>query len=57
LNPSPRLTAIKGRKLSFHVEAYDEVDKIAEGTHTRFVVDSREFFENLEQKKQKLGLA
>jgi fluoroacetyl-CoA thioesterase len=51
-----RLTAIEGRKLTYFVEVHDPVEKVAEGTHTRFVVDSREFFANLERKKQKLGL-
>jgi len=51
-----RLSAIEGRKLTYNVEAYDSVEKVAEGTHTRFVVDSRDFFANLEKKKQKLGL-
>ena len=52
-----RLSAIDGRKLTFHVEAYDPVEKIAEGTHTRFVIDSREFFDNLDRKKHKLGVS
>ncbi len=51
-----RLTAIEGRKLTYYVEAHDSVEKVAEGTHTRFVVDSREFFADLERKKHKLGL-
>jgi len=51
-----RLTAIEGRKLTYYVEAHDSVEKNAEGTHTRFIVDSREFFTNLEKKKHKPGL-
>jgi predicted thioesterase len=51
-----RLTAIEGRKLTYFVETHDQVEKVAEGTHTRFIVDSREFFANLDRKKQKLGL-
>jgi fluoroacetyl-CoA thioesterase len=51
-----RLTAIEGRKLTYYVEAHDSFEKVAEGTHTRFLFDSRYFFENLEKKKQKLGL-
>ena len=46
-----QLTAIEGRKLTYHVEAHDSVEKVAEGTHTRFVVDSRKFFANLEKKE------
>jgi len=51
-----RLSAIEGRKLTYDVEAHDSVEKVAEGTHTRFIIDSRDFFTNLEKKKQKLGL-
>jgi len=51
-----RLTAIEGRKLTYYVEAHDSVEKVAEGAHTRFVVDSRKFFADLKRKKHKLGL-
>jgi predicted thioesterase len=51
-----RLRAIEGRKLTYDVEAHDSVEKVAEGTHTRFIIDSRDFFANVEKKKQKLGL-
>ena len=51
-----RLTAIEGRKLTYDVEAHDPVEKVAEGTHTRFIVDSGDFFAKLEKKKEKLGL-
>jgi fluoroacetyl-CoA thioesterase len=51
-----RLTAIEGRKLTYNVEARDSVEKVAEGSHTRFIVDSRDFFANLEKKKQQLNL-
>ena len=37
-----RLTAVEGRKLYFHVAAYDEVDKLAEGENEQIVV-SRDF--------------
>lgn len=51
-----RLIDIDGRKLTYDVEAHDSVEKVGEGVHTRFIVDSRKFFENLEKKKQQLGL-
>jgi fluoroacetyl-CoA thioesterase len=51
-----RLSAIEGRKLTYNVEAHDSVEKVAEGTHTRFIIDSGDFFANIEKKKQKLGL-
>ncbi|MFN8524837.1 MAG: thioesterase family protein [Chloroflexota bacterium] len=33
------LKTVEGRKLTFHVEAHDEVDKIGEATHERVIVD------------------
>lgn len=51
-----RLTAIEGKKLTFEIQAHDAVDKVADGIHTRFVVDANEFFANLDRKKQNLGL-
>ena len=37
------LTAIDGRKLTFQVDAWDEVEKIGEALHERFVVDTARF--------------
>lgn len=37
------LTEIKGKKLTFKVEAFDDVCKIGEGTHTRVIVDKVKF--------------
>jgi fluoroacetyl-CoA thioesterase len=37
------LTQVEGRKLSFFIEAFDEVEKIGEAAHTRFIVDSARF--------------
>lgn len=33
------LIEVDGRRLVFHVEAFDSVDKIGEGTHERMIVD------------------
>jgi predicted thioesterase len=33
------LTAVDRRRLAFKVEVHDEVDKVGEGTHERFVID------------------
>lgn len=38
------LTEIDGRRLVFTVEAYDEREQIAKGTHERFIVNSMEKF-------------
>ncbi|MEE3467882.1 MAG: thioesterase family protein [Eubacterium sp.] len=37
------LVEIDRRKLVFHIEVYDDVEKIAEGTHERFIVDNEKF--------------
>ncbi len=48
------LLEVDGRRLRFRVEAWDEVEKIAEGEHERFVIDEERFRERLEQKRQKI---
>ena len=37
------LIEIDRRRLVFAVNVYDEVEKIAEGTHERFIVDNAKF--------------
>ena len=37
------LARVDGRRLYFNVEAWDEVEKIGEGTHVRMVVDMDRF--------------
>jgi fluoroacetyl-CoA thioesterase len=43
---------VDGRRVNFKVEAWDTVDKIAEGEHERFVIDSTRFNDRLEKKRQ-----
>ncbi len=44
------LQEIDRRRLTFAVEAYDEKDKIAEGTHQRFIIDVARYAERLKAK-------
>jgi fluoroacetyl-CoA thioesterase len=44
------LTALEGRKLVFKVEAWDEVEKIGEALHERFVIDEAKFVARTMQK-------
>jgi len=44
------LTEIDRRRLTFAVEAFDEKDKIAEGTHQRFIIDVKRYAERLKAK-------
>ena len=37
------LTAVEGRKLTFKVQAWDEVELIGEADHERFVIDEARF--------------
>jgi fluoroacetyl-CoA thioesterase len=48
------LVSIDGRKLGFHVEAWDEAEKIGEATHERFVVDTEKFVQRAEVKKSNM---
>lgn len=47
------LTRMDGRKLFFKVEAWDDAEKIGEGTHTRFIVDVARFDKRLNEKRVK----
>lgn len=44
---------VSGRRLEFKVAAYDEREKIADGTHERFVVDAQRFMERMTAKRPK----
>jgi predicted thioesterase len=44
------LIEVEGRKLVFKIEAWDEVEKIGEATHDRFVVDQFKFMEKVRAK-------
>lgn len=44
------LLEIDGKKLKFKVVAYDEMDKIGEGTHSRFIINSESFLEATQKK-------
>ena len=44
------LVAFDGRKLTFKVEAYDEQEKIGEGTHVRAIINLERFMARLDAK-------
>jgi fluoroacetyl-CoA thioesterase len=46
------LTAVEDRKLTFRVEADDEVERIGEGEHKRVVIDVERFKERVETKRE-----
>jgi predicted thioesterase len=47
------LTGLDGRKLTFKVEAFDESEKIGEGTHQRFIIELDRFRERAAKKSFK----
>ncbi|MBE3142834.1 MAG: thioesterase, partial [Planctomycetes bacterium] len=49
------LLEIDRRRLRFKVEAWDEVEKVAEGEHERFIIDLTRFEERLESKRQSIS--
>jgi fluoroacetyl-CoA thioesterase len=48
-----RLVGVDGRRLSFAVEAEDEREQVATGTHERFVVDLARFLARVSEKAAK----
>jgi fluoroacetyl-CoA thioesterase len=49
------VTAIEGRKLTFNLEAFDEVEKIGEATHERFIIQADKFNKRVEEKANAEG--
>jgi fluoroacetyl-CoA thioesterase len=37
------VTAVEGKKLAFRLEAFDEVEKIGEAVHERFIINAEKF--------------
>jgi len=46
------LTSIDGKKLTFQIEAWDEVEKIGEALHVRFVIDKKKFIAKAKAKME-----
>jgi predicted thioesterase len=47
------LKDVDGRKLTFDIAAYDEMEKIGEARHERFVIDEQKFLSRAEAKGKK----
>lgn len=51
-----KLTSVDGRKLTFRIEAWDEVEPIGEALHERFIIDEARFVAKAQAKgKQGAG--
>jgi len=44
------LLEIKGKKLKFKIEAFDEREKIGEGYHSRYIINTPQFLKSVEEK-------
>ncbi len=51
-----RLDKVEGRKLAFTLSAHDGVDKIAEGTHERVVIDAARFTARMAEKARQAAV-
>ena len=45
-----KLVEVDGRKLTFEVEGFDEVDKIGKATHERFIINADKFNAKMAEK-------
>jgi fluoroacetyl-CoA thioesterase len=45
-----KLVEVEGRKLTFEVQGFDEVEKIGQATHERFIINAEKFNSKLAQK-------
>jgi len=46
--------SVNNRKVMFNVEAFDEMEKIGDGKHERFIINIQKFKSKFEEKKKKL---
>lgn len=46
--------SVDNRKVMFNVEAFDEIEKIGDGRHERFIINIPKFKSKFEEKKKKL---
>ena len=53
---SVSVTEVKGRLVTFKFSVHDGVEEVANGSHTRFVVDKAKTAERLAAKKEQAGV-
>ena len=46
------VTSVEDRRVNFKLEAFDEKEKIAEGTHQRFIVNVARFAARVQEKRK-----
>ena len=50
------IESVKNRRVMFNVDAYDDIEKIGEGKHERFIINVPKFRSKFEEKKKKLNV-
>lgn len=48
------IESVNNRRVLFNVEAFDDIEKIGEGKHERFIINVAKFKSKFEEKKKKL---
>ena len=51
---SVKLEEVDGRKLVFSIVADDDIDKISEGTHERFIIEAAKFNQKVAEKGKRM---
>jgi fluoroacetyl-CoA thioesterase len=51
-----KVILVNGKRIMFAVEAFDNLEKIAEGRHERFIINIPEFKDKFNVKRNKLGV-
>ena len=50
------IESVNNRRVMFNVEAFDDIEKIGEGKHERFIINVAKFKSKFEEKKRKLDV-
>ena len=48
--------SVNDRRVMFHVEAFDDIEKIGDGKHERFIINIPKFRSKFEDKRKKLSI-
>ncbi|MDQ3837785.1 MAG: thioesterase, partial [Thermoproteota archaeon] len=51
-----KVVSSNGRRIMFEVQAFDDLEKIGEGRHERYVINIPEFKNKFTMKRNKLGI-
>ncbi len=51
------LAEVDGRRLVFHVQAHDEVERVGEGEHHRMIIDAEKFGERVSRKRESASVS